>query len=190
MTNKEMFLICKVSNPDQVDAVIQKIEAGKPRYQFVAQITGVPWFFISVVHQLESGGKFTTHLHNGDPLTARTKKHPAGRPLNGEPPFTWEESAVDALTLMGYARKEAKPGEKKTESLTWGITSILDRLERYNGLGYRKVGIPSPYLWSGSQHYEKGKFVADGEYNPNAVSKQIGAAVILVRMMDRGLIQL
>lgn len=184
-----MFLVCKVKNAHQVDTVIAKIMAGKARYQAVAQLTGVPWFFIGVIHMLESGGKFTTHLHNGDPLTARTKQHPAGRPVPGTPPFTWEQSAVDALQYVGFARKEPKEGERKPESLTWGISAILDRLERYNGTGYRKMGIPSPYLWAGSQHYVKGKFVADGKFDPEAVSKQIGAAVILVRMMDRGLIQ-
>ncbi|MDQ3815011.1 MAG: hypothetical protein M3347_13810, partial [Armatimonadota bacterium] len=34
-------------------------------------------------------------------------------------------------------------------------------------------------------HYTKGKFVADGVFDPNAVSKQCGAAVLLRRMIDR-----
>lgn len=190
MTNKEMFLTCTVKNLKQVDTVIDKILNNKARYLPVAQTTGVPWFFIAVVHNSESGGRFDCHLHNGDPLTARTKNEPKGRPLAGEPPFTWEESAIDAMQKMGYANPPQKEGDPKPVRLSWGITSILDRLERYNGTGYKKRGLPSPYLWAGSQFYIKGKFVADGVYNPEAVSKQIGGAVILVRMMDRDLIQL
>jgi hypothetical protein len=33
-------------------------------------------------------------------------------------------------------------------------------------------------VWSFSNHYEKGKYVADGKYDPEAVSQQCGTAVI------------
>lgn len=183
MTNKEMFLTCTVNKPDEVDALIDKILAHKARYQAVAQKNGVPWYFIAVLHVLETGLQFDKHLHNGDPLSGRTKKVPAGRPKKGEPPFTWEESAIDALEHMKFTSSGAS-------RLSWGVSALLDRMERYNGPGYKNKGLPSPYLWAGSQFYKKGKFVKDGVYDPNAVSEQIGGAVILVRMMDRGLIQL
>ena len=56
--------------------------------------------------------------------------------------------------------------------------AALDRLERYNGLGYRRRGRPSPYLWSYSGHYDKGKYVADGRFDPDAESKQCGGAAL------------
>jgi lysozyme family protein len=56
---------------------------------------------------------------------------------------------------------------------------MLYLLEKYNGLGYRMRGVPTPYLWSFSNLYEKGKFVQDGRYDPEAVSKQCGAALML-----------
>ena len=56
---------------------------------------------------------------------------------------------------------------------------MLYQLERYNGFGYRKRGLVTPYLWSFSNLYIKGKFVADGHFDPNAVSKQCGAALML-----------
>jgi hypothetical protein len=58
-------------------------------------------------------------------------------------------------------------------------------MERYNGFGYRPKGIHSPYLWSFSNHYTKGKFTADGHFDGDAVSKQIGAAVLLRRMSEQ-----
>ena len=62
---------------------------------------------------------------------------------------------------------------------------MLFQFERYNGFGYRPHGINSPYLWSFSNHYLKGKFVKDGIFNENAGSKQCGAAVLLRRMSER-----
>jgi hypothetical protein len=67
----------------------------------------------------------------------------------------------------------------------WSIPGMLFQFERFNGFGYRSRGIYSPYLWSFSNHYKKGKFTSDGVYDPNAVSKQIGAAVLLRRMYEK-----
>jgi peptidoglycan hydrolase-like protein with peptidoglycan-binding domain len=42
--------------------------------------------------------------------------------------------------------------------------------------------VPSPYLWSFSNHYTRGKYVADGRFSPTAVSQQVGAAVLLKQL--------
>jgi lysozyme family protein len=65
-------------------------------------------------------------------------------------------------------------------------------LERFNGFGYRRhdINIHSPYLWSFSNHYTKGKFVADNTFSATAVSKQCGAAVLLKRMVARKLVKI
>jgi len=129
---------------------------------------GVPWVFVGVIHGMECGFNFAGHLHNGDRLTARTVNVPKGRPKDSEPPFTWLQSALDALRL------------KKLDSVTdWSVPHMLYLLEGYNGFGYRRRAMPSPYLWSFSNVYEKGKFVMDGKFDPNAVSKQCGAALML-----------
>ena len=130
--------------------------------------TPVPWYFIGLIHHMESGQSFQRHLHNGDPLSARTIHVPIGRPIAGQPPFGWEESATDALTIMGY--KEPK---------IWDIDDVLARLEIYNGLGYRQHDIYTPYVWSGTNHYTKGRYTSDGKYSPTTVSNQIGCAPIL-----------
>jgi lysozyme family protein len=141
---------------------------------------GVPWYFIACVHYLECSFSFTKHLHNGDPLTGYTVHVPAHRPKVGHaPPFTFEESAVDAIKLMKY-----------DQVTNWSLPFILLKLEGYNGFGYNKKGIRTPYLWSYSNHYTKGKYVKDGVYDANAVSNQLGAAVILKRMEQRALINI
>jgi len=128
---------------------------------------------------MEGSLNFNTHLHNGDPLTHRTNHVPANRPLTGNPPFTWEDSAVDALSMRNL--------NKVTD---WSLPSLLYHMEAYNGFGYRSQDPPinSPYLWSYSNNYGAGKFVADGKYDPDAVSKQCGAAVILHQMVAQGII--
>ena len=68
-----------------------------------------------------------------------------------------------------------------TDLKKWTLAATLFKLEGFNGLGYRTrhPEVLSPYLWSFSNHYTKGKFVADGKFDPSAASKQCGAAVIL-----------
>ena len=172
MTYAEMYKQAKIKPEKlaEVRWVAAKIQANKPRYEAVVLSleNGMPYWFVGIIHFMEGGGKFTRHLHNGDPLTAKTVNVPKGRPLKGNPPYSWEESAIDALTYMKY--------DKITD---WGIQNCLDLFEKYNGGGYKRRGLPSPYLWSYTQFYTKGKYVKDGKYDPNAVSKQPGVAAIM-----------
>jgi len=67
------------------------------------------------------------------------------------------------------------------------IFNVLRRARVEVGqLGVGGGGIPTPYLWSGSQHYRKGKYVADHVFDPEAVSGQVGAAVLLKALIDLG----
>ncbi|NEP63010.1 MAG: hypothetical protein F6K31_39895, partial [Symploca sp. SIO2G7] len=131
-------------NPDwaeQVKAIADQIRLEKSRYNKIQEAIGVPWYVVGIIHNMEASEDFSRHLHNGDPLTDRTYHVPAGRPVNGSPPFTWEESAIDALKYEGLNKWE-----------DWSIPGILFSLERYNGWGYRMYHpeVKSPYLWSGT----------------------------------------
>jgi lysozyme family protein len=159
-----------------VDGLAGTIEQNRNRYAAVGDPLGIPWYFIGVIHNMEASQNFKKHLHNGDPLTARTVHVPKGRPKSGTPPFTWEESASDALVSDGLGTWK-----------NWSLPGTLFVLERFNGFGYRPKKIHSPYLWSFSNQYAKGKFVADGAFSPTAVSQQCGAAVLLRRMVARKL---
>ena len=162
-----------------VDALVDKIASNRKRYEAAGKPVGAPWYVVGVIHALESSLNFERHLHNGDPLTARTVRVPAGRPKTGQPPFTWEVSASDALLSQGFDKWK-----------DWSVPGILYKLEAYNGFGYRThhPDVPSPYLWSFSTHYGKGKYVADGKWSPTAVSAQCGTAVLLRRMAEKSLI--
>jgi lysozyme family protein len=172
------FAACEVrpDKKDNLEFYITKIVKGRSSYEKVATATSVPWFFIAITHGMEGGFNFTTHLHNGDPLSARTVNVPAGRPQFGTPPFAWHDSAIDAIRFDGLH-----------EETDWSLPRMLFRFEKFNGMGYRKLGVPTPYLWSHSQLYTKGKFTSDGKFNPEAVSKQTGAAVQLKELVNRGI---
>lgn len=147
----------------------ERIVAARDRYEAVQAITNVPWFVVGIIHAMETGLRFDRHLHNGDPLTKRTRLVPAGRPL-GNGPFTFEQSCQDALCMKAYDKLP-----------DWTIERICWALENYNGWGYRRYhkDTLSPYLWSGSNHYSRGKYVADGKWSKTAVSSQSGAMPLL-----------
>ena len=157
-----------------VTIAVNKVVANQERYQTIAKAIGdIPWLVVGCIHFMESTCNFNRQLHNGDSLAQRTVHVPAGRPpLPLMPPFTFEQSAEDALRLRGLDKWH-----------DWSIEGILWQLECYNGLGYRQYHplTKSPYLWSGTNYYLKGKYCADGKFNANAVSQQIGCAAILKR---------
>lgn len=150
------------------DSVAKRLTApeAKARYQAVEKLTGVPWWFIAVVHEREASQRWDRQLGQGDPLNRKSTHVPKGRG-----PFkTWEEGAVDALVNCApYAARNKD----------WSIGGALAKLEEYNGLGYANKGVPSPYIWAGTDQYVKGKYVADGVYDPNHVDTQLGCAGLL-----------
>jgi lysozyme family protein len=142
----------------------------KARYQAVAAKTGVPWFIISVIHERESSQDWTGNLAQGDPWDRVSVHVPAGRG-----PFkSWEDAAIDALV-------NCAPHAARNKD--WGVGGALALLESYNGLGYATRGLPSPYIWSGTDQYTSGKYVRDFVYDPGVVDRQLGCAALLKSMM-------
>jgi len=157
-----------------IDATIARITVHGDRYKAVETASGVPWFVVALIHNLECDLSFLEHLHNGDSLSRPTVHDPANRPPGWTGKGTWEESALDALQY-----------DRLTKISQWDLPQILFALETFNGFGYRSEGINSPYLWAGSNHYTRGKFIRDHVFDRNAVSDQLGSAAILFRMVTR-----
>jgi lysozyme family protein len=151
-----------------------KIISFKDRYKPIVDATGVPYYIIGLIHLRESNFNFNTHLHNGDPLTGRTYHVPAGRPLTGSPPFSFEESAIDALKQKGYDKIK-----------DWSVERIAYILEKYNGFGYVARGVNSPYLWASTNQYVRGKYIRDGVYSSSTVDSQLGTMAILKVIFDK-----
>lgn len=160
-----------------VAVVAKRIIQHRERYEAVAKRTGVPWFTIAGLHNMEASGSFAKHLHEGSPLSSRTRWVPKGRPKTGAPPFTWEYSAEDA---MNYDRMSQK---------NWArLGPALSACELYNGDGYRKYhpSTPTPYLWACTSVERPGKYVADGKWSSTARSAQIGIAAVWKQLEEWG----
>jgi len=159
-----------------VDKAAKRVADRRGRYEPVTAATRVPWSLIGLFHMREADFDFNGNLANGDPLTARTKHVPAGRPLEGSPPFTWEEAAIDALRYDRLDRVGL-----------WPLEVIAYRSEGYNGFGPRNHGKKSGYLWGGSSIYDGGKYVRDGVWDGGFWDPQLGVLTVLRRMIDLGL---
>lgn len=174
---EKMFRECTI-RPERLPAVhkaVVVVVAGRNRYKEVAKkCGGVPWYFIGCIHNMERGCSFLHHLHNGDPLSRRTYQVPAGRPIedpwDGAKVYPWEQSAIDALKM-----------KKLDQWADWSIAGLLYQLERFNGFGYRLYHphVKSPYLWSFTNQYTRGKYVGDGRWSDIAVSEQVGCVAII-----------
>jgi lysozyme family protein len=182
MQHYQLLWDTMVIRPNWENRVIDAVQTIK-RYQSTYELfvqsfnADLPWYAVAAIHCMESSCRFDCHLHNGDSLKHRTIHVPKGRPLLDPlqgvgKPYMWHESAKDALAMKDWNNYH-----------TWDIPHILFRVENYNGAYYRDHGMHTPYLWSGTNHYEHGKFVSDGHFDAVAISAQVGAAIIIKRLM-------
>jgi lysozyme family protein len=153
-----------------LDRVARRLVVAKDTYFKVSAKTGVPWPVIAVIHEREASQRWNANLAQGDPWNRRSVHIP-----RGQGPFSsWEAAAINAL-------KNSPPYIARNED--WSIGNTLAKLEEYNGLGYYRRGKPSPYIWSKTNQYKMGKYIADGVYSPTTVDSQNGCAALLARMM-------
>lgn len=163
--------------------------SAKARYQGVtdrlveAGYQPVPWWFTAIVSEREYGGPphWDKQLGQGDVLDQVSHNEPKGRGpfLTHASDVTpghdaWTRCAIDAL---------ANCAPHAARWTAWTIGGILTLFEEYNGLGYAARGVPSAYVWSGTDIYVAGKFVRDHVYNAKFVDVQDGCAPILAMMM-------
>jgi lysozyme family protein len=151
-------------------SIVKRILVNKARYQSVEAQTGVPWPVIAVIHVREADQNFNTQLAQGDPLSRVSTHVPRGQgPYPG--PNAWANAAARALKDEGGPSwKDWSPG---------GWTTFV---EKYNGLGYSRMGRPSPYVWAGTNQYVSGKYVSDGKYDSGAVDSQPGCASLILQV--------
>ena len=158
--------------PSIIDKKVYSIIKNKDYYQSISGVfpTPIKWFHIGLIHEMECSQNFNCYLGNGQPLNKRTTIVPVGR----GPFSSFKDGAIDAIK---YDRLD-----KVTD---WGIGNALYIFEGFNGYGYSLYkGINSPYIWSGSNQYTSGKYVSDGVYDKDAVSGQIGIALLYKRLLE------
>jgi lysozyme family protein len=142
-----------------------------PEAQQMERKHGIPALLLLAKHAREASCDFTKNALNGQPLSQRTTIVPVGY----GPFASWAES-VDAAVSRGYY-----------ESADWSKPDEWARVaEKFNGLGYQKRGLVSPYVWAGDKRYDSqgGKFVADGVFDRNHFDQQLGVIPLVVAMLE------
>ena len=149
-----------------VKLICDRFYKTQERYHVVSNETKIPEALIFAIHIRECSGDFKGCLANGERIIGTGKKTTLV-PKGMGPYASWEESAIDEL------KRYSKPDQ-------WNFEEMLKFAEKYNGMGYYNKGVASPYVLSWSNGYVKGKYVADGKFDPDFVDKQCGVAAILI----------
>ena len=162
-----------------LDALVARWQRTESTYQAVEAMraNGVPATVAFCLFYREADSDLSCSPAQGDPLTHRSRNVPAGRIPGKTPPYKWSDAAFDAYYVVDHL-----------DQCDWhDKQAALDKIESFNGFGYRAHGVAAPYLWSGTTVYTRGKYVRDGRFDPLAVDRQLGVAAILKRMQERGI---
>lgn len=186
---RKAFELCRIDEGFEavVRASANLVLKGKARYKAVEKVTGVPWYILGCLHYKEASCSFAGVLHNGEHIIGTGKKTSIV-PIGRGPFSSWEEAAIDAITINNGRWAKIKSGNLE-------IGEILYACERFNGLGYitgAGKAETSPYLWARSNiNDDFGKYVRDGVFDPNATTnKTTGVAVILMELERLGEIEI
>lgn len=169
--NQKRWVNAKITRGPEFAVTAKRLLADKTRFQLLAARCGVPWFVIAVIKEREAGPdpKWNLSIAQGDPWRSVSVHAPEGRG-----PFkSWEDAALDALIKCAPHAAQWKD---------WSPGGTMTLLEQYNGLAYANHGVPSPYIWSGTDQYIRGKVLVDhGPIEP-VVDKQLGCAGLILAM--------
>ena len=157
---------------EDLDLFVANWKKNQKRYEAVSQKTGVPAPLIAALHWRESTGDFTTYLHQGDKLGRKARHVPRNIPVFS----VWEDAAVHALTMSDKAAVRDDLGMK---SDTRDAAAMATYAEFYNGLGYDGRNTASPYVYSGTDNYSRGKYFSDGHYSKSYQDQQLGVLAMV-----------
>jgi lysozyme family protein len=173
-TNLLASMMIAPEREDELDARAKVIlaRAANEDYAAVAVATGVPKLWAVASFEREAGSDYRLSPAQGDPWDEVSRNVPRGR----GPFASWAAAAIDAYRLDGLDRVGAA-------NWTWPRACYYGEL--FNGFGYRSHGVNTPYLWSWSNNYRRGKYIADGEWSPSTVDEQCGMIPLMVALLKR-----
>ena len=156
----------------EIGFVAQKLIADNrmPIYQRESAATGVPAALLAALDERESGANLSRALGQGDRWDQVSTHVP-----KGHGPFT---SKVEAD--IHYIRYD----HLDDNSAPWSWPYVCWKGEAWNGFGPRGKGIHTGYLWAGTNHYSRGKYVADGKWDAAFVDKQLGIIPVMKRIIE------
>ena len=129
----------------------------------------MPIIIAAASFEREASSNFTLNPAQGWPLTSRSRDVP----YNG--PFAdWTTAQIAAYKIDGL---------DKVGAANWTWETGCYEEEGFNGWGYRAHGIPSPYLFGGTNIQRPGKYTSDGHYEV-VMDTQLGVIPIMLRMVQ------
>ena len=138
------------------------------RYRAVGDKLGIPPALIAALDMRESSANPRSALGQGDPWNKVSTHEP-----KGFGPFpSWEAAAEFYLKREDFDQTSA----------AWDMPYCCWKGEAWNGFGPRDHGIHTGYLWAGTNHYIRGKYIADGKWNPQTVDIQLGIIPLMLTM--------
>lgn len=158
------------ANPKSLRATARRYIADKQRYLDLEAATGVPPLVSMVIADRESGGDPTRSLAQGD----RWDRVSIHVPKNRGPFKSWLAAAIDAVAIDGL---------DKIGKGNWTFELACYFQEKFNGFGYRSHGLPSAYVWAGTNIYEGGKYVSDGNFVRSAWDTQVGVVPLMAALL-------
>ena|SRR3984957_1064585 len=136
----------------------------------VTAATGIPKLWWMASFERESSSDYSTNPAQGDPWDRKSTHVPRGM----GPYENWYSAAIAAYDMSGLNKVGA-------ENWTWEQGCY--RGEAFNGFGPRQHGRATGYLWSWSNQYNGGKYIADGIWSSSAVDQQCGMIPLMVEML-------
>lgn len=178
---RKMYLECEIDKGYE-RSVIKNSELvleGRDKYQQVSDKTGIPWYVIGIIHFKEGSCNFLKCMANGEKIIGTGRKTTIV-PIGRGPYSTWEESAIDAISISSL---------RKVNS--WELGTMLAAVERYNGSGHisgKGKSETSPYLWARTNvNDDFGKYTSDGKFSPiQGTNKTSGFCAILKQLESIG----
>lgn len=161
---------------DKVAAALARAIRNRPRVEAVARQLNVPWTLLAAFVEREASGRLDRHPANGDSLKRKTVSDPAGLPRHVQPPYTYENCAEEEYAEI------VRPANG-----VWTLAEMCHAAEHFNGIGYVKMGVPSPYVVAATTCEEMGKFIADHKFSRSVEDEQVGCLALWIAMREAGI---
>lgn len=157
-----------ITRPHDVDIAAKRVLANITRYKAAVAGTTIPAAFIGALDLRESNCNPNLGLGQGDPWNQVSRHVPAGFG-----PFPSWSAAARFYIHYDHLDNNTQP---------WSIEYECWKGEAWNGFGPRAHGKATGYLWSGTNIYTGGKYVADGVWDPNTSDIQLGIIPVILRL--------
>jgi lysozyme family protein len=144
------------------------VDAG--RYDVGCKATGVPIIVAAASFEREASSNFNLNPAQGAPLHSRSTIIPHNGPFDDWPTAQIAAYKIDGLDKVGAAN--------------WSWEMGCYEEEGFNGFGPRNHGKHTGYLWAGTNIYTGGKYIADNDWDPNAIDQQLGVIPMMFRMVQ------